>query len=119
MEVHELKANIKVTGMTCAMCSAAIGSALKEMEGVKDADVDLGREIAAVRFDPGKISLREMQRKIEEVGYGVVNDKVTIKIGGMTCAMCVQAIEDVLGNLDGVVSVHVNLGTERAQRGPR
>jgi Cu+-exporting ATPase len=40
--------------------------------------------------------------------------KATLKIGGMTCAMCVKTIENVLGSLDGIVSVTVNLGAEKA-----
>ncbi|MGA1793532.1 MAG: heavy metal translocating P-type ATPase [Thermoplasmatota archaeon] len=115
MEGPDLTANIKVTGMTCAMCSTAIASALKDVKGVKEADVDLAREIATVRFDPGKATVSGLEKTIKEVGYGVVNERVSIKIGGMTCAMCVQAIEEVIGNLQGVVSVHVNLGTERAK----
>jgi Cu+-exporting ATPase len=44
----------------------------------------------------------------------VVNEQVTLKIGGMTCAMCVQAIEDVLNRIDGVSKVMVNLASEKA-----
>jgi len=115
MDGPELTTNVKVTGMTCAMCSTAIASALKDAKGVKQADVDLAREIATVRFDPSQITIAGLEKTIKEVGYGVVNERVSIKIGGMTCAMCVQTIEEVLGNLQGVVSVHVNLGTERAK----
>ncbi|MGA1820384.1 MAG: heavy metal translocating P-type ATPase [Thermoplasmatota archaeon] len=115
MEGRDLTANIKVTGMTCAMCSTAIASALKDVKGVEEADVDLAREIATVRFDPGLTNMAGLEKAIKEVGYGVVNERVSIKIGGMTCAMCAQAIEEVLSSLQGVVSVHVNLGTERAK----
>ncbi|MGA1866220.1 MAG: heavy-metal-associated domain-containing protein, partial [Thermoplasmatota archaeon] len=52
MEKRELTANLHVTGMTCAACSSAIGSALKDSPGVLKADVSLGREVASVVFDP-------------------------------------------------------------------
>ncbi|MDD5765826.1 MAG: cation transporter, partial [Candidatus Marinimicrobia bacterium] len=38
----------------------------------------------------------------------------TLKIGGMTCAMCVKTVENVLSRLDGVDEATVNLATEKA-----
>ncbi|MFW3145453.1 MAG: heavy metal translocating P-type ATPase [Thermoplasmatota archaeon] len=38
----------------------------------------------------------------------------TVKIGGMTCAVCVQAIETGLNEQAGISKVHVNLGSEKA-----
>ncbi len=40
--------------------------------------------------------------------------KKTLKIIGMTCAACSARIEKVVGKLDGVSSINVNLTTERA-----
>ena len=40
--------------------------------------------------------------------------KTTLPITGMTCASCVSHVEKVLRALDGVISVNVNLVTERA-----
>ncbi|MCL2152408.1 MAG: cadmium-translocating P-type ATPase [Oscillospiraceae bacterium] len=39
---------------------------------------------------------------------------VTIPIGGMNCASCARNVEKAIEGLDGVVSVSVNLATERA-----
>lgn len=101
--------------MTCAVCSATVGSALKSIPGVHGAEVDPGRGIATVRFDPSRTTMATLESAIGDAGYGVINEKVSIKVGGMTCAMCVKAVEMALGSLPGVVSVHVNLGTERAR----
>jgi len=38
----------------------------------------------------------------------------TLKIGGMTCAMCVKTVENVLSRFDGVDEATVNLATEKA-----
>ncbi|GAI75405.1 unnamed protein product, partial [marine sediment metagenome] len=46
-------------------------------------------------------------------GYRVVNEKITLKIGGMTCATCAKTIESALKKLDGISSVNVNLGAEK------
>ncbi|XVN74689.1 Copper-transporting P-type ATPase [Oligella sp. MSHR50489EDL] len=39
---------------------------------------------------------------------------VSMSIGGMTCASCVARVERLVGRMDGVKSINVNLATERA-----
>jgi Cu+-exporting ATPase len=41
-------------------------------------------------------------------------DKITLPIGGMTCAACVMHVENGLKSVPGVLNVAVNLATERA-----
>lgn len=108
------KADIKISGMSCASCALNVEKSLEKMEGVDEAHVNLGTEEATVEYDSEKLGLNQLEDAVEDAGYGVVNEKVTIKVGGMSCAMCVKAIEDVLGKLDGVSSVNVNLASEKA-----
>ncbi|MDI6725122.1 MAG: heavy metal translocating P-type ATPase [Methanobacterium sp.] len=108
------KAEIKVSGMSCATCALNIEKSLKNVEGVDEAKVNFGTERATVEYNPEKVKLSELENAVETAGYGVINEKVVIKIGGMTCAMCVKAIEDGLGRLDGISSVNVNLSSEKA-----
>lgn len=35
--------------------------------------------------------------------------KKTVKVEGMMCDGCVSSVHDILSNIDGVTSVHVNL----------
>ncbi len=56
----------------------------------------------------------QLEKAVEDAGYEVINENVTIKIGDMSCAMCVKAIEDVLNKIDGVSHVNVNLASEKA-----
>jgi len=108
------KAKIKVSGMNCASCALNVEKSLNNLEGVEEAQVNLNTEEADINYDPEKLNLRELENAVEKAGYGVVNEKVTIKVGGMSCAMCVKAIEDVLGKLDGISQVNVNLASEKA-----
>ena len=48
------------------------------------------------------------------VPYGTGKEKISLVVGGMTCAACVQHLEHALGNIDGVTSTSVNLATGRA-----
>ncbi len=108
------KTEIKVSGMSCATCALNIEKTLSNVEGVNEAKVNFGTERATVEYDPEKVKLSELENAVENAGYGVINEKVTLKIGGMTCAMCVKAIEDGLGRLDGISNVNVNLSSEKA-----
>ncbi|MGZ4857221.1 MAG: heavy metal translocating P-type ATPase, partial [Methanobacteriaceae archaeon] len=108
------KAKIKISGMSCASCALNIEKSLKNLEGVGEAQVNLGTEDATVEYDSEKLNLSQLESAVEDAGYGVINEKVTIKIGGMSCAMCVQAIEDTLNKIDGIRQVTVNLAAEKA-----
>jgi P-type Cu+ transporter len=108
------KAKIKISGMSCASCALNIEKSLQNLEGVDEAQVNLGTEEATVEYDSKKLNLQQLEKAVEDAGYGVRNEKVTLKIGGMSCAMCVQAIEDALNKNDGISQVTVNLAAEKA-----
>ncbi|MDO5835582.1 MAG: heavy metal translocating P-type ATPase [Methanobacterium sp.] len=108
------KAEIKISGMHCASCALNVEKSLQELEGVGEAQVNFGTEKATIEYDPKKLKLQDLEKTVENVGFSVVNEKVIIKVGGMTCAMCVQAIEGILGKITGVSEVNVNLAAEKA-----
>jgi Cu+-exporting ATPase len=113
-EQSKKKAEIKVSGMHCASCALNVEKSLKNLEGVEEAQVNIGTEKATVEYDPEKLKLAELENAIEDAGYGVANEHVILKIGGMSCVMCVKAIEEALGKLDGISDVNVNLTSEKA-----
>ena len=114
VEKNKKKVEIKVSGMSCASCALNVEKSLNELEGVEEAHVNIGTEKATVEYDPGKLNLPKLEKAVEEAGFSVVNEKVILKIGGMSCVMCVKAIEDALGKLDGITNVIVNLTAEKA-----
>jgi len=113
-EKPKKEAEIKIAGMGCASCAINIEKSLNDLDGVDEAQVNFGTEKANVKYDPEKLELNQLEKAVEKAGYMVINEKATLKIGGMTCAMCVKAIEDVLNNLEGISSVNVNLAAEKA-----
>lgn len=56
-------ARIRVGGMTCASCSAAVKSALGSMRGVQSVEVALATELAEVQFDP-QVRQKEHERAV-------------------------------------------------------
>ncbi|MGB7968075.1 MAG: heavy metal translocating P-type ATPase [Methanobacterium sp.] len=107
-------ANIKISGMSCASCALNIEKSLQNLDGVDKAHVNLGTEEAIIEYDPAKLKLPKLEEAVQDAGYEVINDQVVIKVGDMSCAMCVKAIEDVLTQIDGVSHVNVNLASEKA-----
>jgi len=111
---YEKKAELKISGMSCAMCAKTIEKSLLSLNGVVNARVNLGNETAFVRYDPKKLKVTDLEKVVKDAGYGVINEKVTLKIGGMSCATCVNTVRNSLRKLDGVASVNVNLSAEKA-----
>ncbi len=105
---------LPIQGMTCAACVAHVEGGLKDVDGVATATVNLANERATVQFDPAKTDIDKMVAAVRDVGYDVIVDKVTLPIGGMTCASCVAHVEGGLREVPGVLNVNVNLATERA-----
>lgn len=63
------KAELKLVGMTCAACAARIDKKLNSLPGVYGAGVNLATERATFEFDPGQISLKEIEKAVDDLGY--------------------------------------------------
>jgi Cu+-exporting ATPase len=113
-EAGKQKAELKVTGMTCATCAVTIEKSLQGVEGVTKAEVNLGLERAVVEYDPAKAKAADLQKAVSDAGYTLVPARAVIRIGGMTCATCVETNEAALRALPGILSATVNLGAEKA-----
>jgi Cu+-exporting ATPase len=113
MTSERKKTELKISGMTCAMCSSTIEKSLSGLPGVSRAQVNLGNELASVEYDPTQVNLGDLEKAVTDAGYGTVNEQVILKVGGMTCATCEKTVTDALKHLDGVVKVTVNLATEK------
>jgi copper ion binding protein len=64
---------IKITGMSCGHCQAAIEKSIKSLTGIADVKVLLKEGQAQVSFDETKVSLKDIWASIEEAGYSVDN----------------------------------------------
>lgn len=68
--VIKQKAELEITGMTCAACSARIEKGLNKIEGVSFANVNLALEKATIEFNPTEVSIADLITKVEKLGYG-------------------------------------------------
>lgn len=105
--------DLPVEGMTCAMCVERVESALRAVDGVDDASVNLATGQARVQ-SAADLSPASLRDAVADAGYDVPLTTHTFDIQGMTCAACVQRVEGALEEEDGVVDASVNLATNRA-----
>mgnify|MGYP001625067352 FL=1 len=65
-----MKQEFKVTGMTCAACSAGIQKTVGKMKGVRKAEVSLMGEKMQVDYDESSLSSDQIIAAVEDLGYG-------------------------------------------------
>ncbi|EGQ3473441.1 copper-translocating P-type ATPase [Staphylococcus pseudintermedius] len=59
----------KITGMTCAACSARIERVLQREAGIDQINVNLVMENGTVKYDPSQISIEEIYERVAKIGY--------------------------------------------------
>jgi P-type Cu+ transporter len=110
---------LKIDGMSCAACALRIEKNLAKIPGVMKATVNYATEKATVEYNNEQASKGILEETVTKLGYKVIEgnppeNKVTLKISGMSCAACSSKIEKKLSKLEGVTKAAVNLATEKA-----
>ena len=103
---------LKIGGMHCAGCAVSIQKYVSDLDGVTGADVSYASTRATVAFNSNEVTLGSIEKAIEEVGYRVVYEKVSLRIRGLSDASDGNLIERHLKQLEGVKEVLVNFGTQ-------
>lgn len=67
-----MKQTIPVVGMACSACSANVERKLNSLEGVSSASVSLPGRSALVDFDADVITLEQMKKAINDIGYDLI-----------------------------------------------
>jgi Cu+-exporting ATPase len=65
-----MKAELAVTGMSCAACVDRVESSLAHAPGVRKAGVNLATDRATVEYDPAKTDVDTLIRAVKDAGYG-------------------------------------------------
>ncbi|ETP70079.1 ATPase P [Planococcus glaciei CHR43] len=68
--VVKQKAELDITGMTCAACATRIEKGLNKLQGVGTANVNLALEKATIEFNPSEVTAADIIAKVEKLGYG-------------------------------------------------
>lgn len=113
-EEKKKEVDLQISGMHCATCAISVEKGLAATPGVMESKVNLATGKARISYDPSQVSLHDLTHAVEKSGFSVSHEKIIVKVGGMTCASCVQTVTHALLTLEGIISADVNLNTERA-----
>jgi copper chaperone len=62
---------LRVPGMHCGHCKAAVEGELHKLSGVRSASADVEKGTVEVSYDEGTVSTGDLEDAIEEAGYTV------------------------------------------------
>ena len=122
---------VSIYGMTCKSCVANIEATVGDMAGVRNITVSLTEKQGHVDYDAGQISIDDVIRKIDDMGFTCAllrsegNDamtswsvgnlqQVSLYVQGMRTNTELEQVRALLANSPGVVAVKVTLLNESA-----
>jgi Cu+-exporting ATPase len=104
--------------MTCLGCAGSVEVSSKQASAVEDATVNLASERLTLTIDSTQEQanevLAEVRHLVKRAGYKIPTLTLTLPIIGMSCTACVNAVEQALREVDGVVYASVNFAAEQA-----
>ncbi|KAJ6166860.1 hypothetical protein N7470_002307 [Penicillium chermesinum] len=125
--LDEFSARVSIGGMSCAACVNSVTAAIREIECVKEATVNLLTNSATLTYSGPRANIDVITEHIEDIGFEAFIDEVNpvpkavssrqepaafiteIAITGMTCGSCVGTVTRGLEELPFVQNVSVNL----------
>ncbi len=60
---------LRVEKMACSACAARVTKVLQQLDGVKDAKVDLKAKGAVVDYDPARVSPQQLVDAVNDAGF--------------------------------------------------
>ncbi len=110
-----IETNFAVKGMTCASCAQTVEKTTAKLTGVETANVNLATEKLHIRYDEQQVDEAQLAKAVADAGYELIGSQqeTVFAITGMTCASCVQTVENAVKQLSGIQSAAVNLATEK------
>jgi Cu2+-exporting ATPase len=66
-----------VQGMSCSSCASSIQTMLGAQEGIRAANVNLAGEQVLVEYDPELVSLEQIEKTVDGLGYKLITHDLT------------------------------------------
>ncbi len=94
---------IPIKGMTCAACAQAVQRALKKVEGVKAAEVNLLTEIARIQTE-SNVDIKRLISIVRATGYDIGKKSLYLQMGEFD-AEIEKLLQEKISNLHGVIEI--------------
>ncbi|AFZ70636.1 copper/silver-translocating P-type ATPase,heavy metal-translocating P-type ATPase, Cd/Co/Hg/Pb/Zn-transporting [Caldisphaera lagunensis DSM 15908] len=94
---------IKVIGMHCATCAITVSNAIKKVNGVENAEVNLATGDAKIT---GNLRLKDVVKNIRNSGYDVLTQKIVGKIN--INPEEITNLKNYLESIDGIIEANIS-----------
>lgn len=108
-----MEKTVNIQGMTCTACAQSVERGVSKIDGVDEANVNFALERLNVTYDADKVSMKDLEEKIEQLGYHVQQDHLNFDVTGMTCSACATRIERRVNKMDGIANATMNFALEK------
>lgn len=71
-QLEQQQTTLQIAGMTCAACAARVEKGLRKVPGVSKATVNFAMETAHVEYNATQVSVADMTKKVEYLGYQAI-----------------------------------------------
>jgi len=65
---------LSIPDVSCEHCVKTVNGALGKLPGVETVSTDIPTKRVSVRFDPGQLSLEQIELTLDDVGYTVAKE---------------------------------------------
>lgn len=97
--------NIPIQGMTCASCVRTVETAIKEIPGIYNVQVNFGTRTALVRLDPDKVRTGDIKSRVENSGYEVPDETTLFHVSADADPSMLQRATENIPHIPGVLEV--------------
>ncbi|MDD4504544.1 MAG: heavy metal translocating P-type ATPase [Clostridiaceae bacterium] len=70
--------SFNIEGMTCASCARAVERAVKKLDGVTEANVNLATEKLSIDYEPSKVRVSDIKKVVEKAGYKAIEEETAV-----------------------------------------
>lgn len=109
-----IQTNFKIEGINCAACVAKVEAQLNTIPNVKSAALNYTDGNAQIT-SLGAVNLRAIQQNLDAIGYSLATETLDFQVSGISCASCIERIEQSMKSTQGVVDIDVNPATRIAR----
>lgn len=113
MDTHQITFAIQGMPGACAKCAVTIEQALTQLDGVIAAHVNYATERATLLYVPARVSMPDIVAVVQNEGFQVPLEHIILNVEGLLYSTYLQTVERVLGCVDDVARVCIDLPTQQ------